>query len=305
MSSNMQEHSDLPPKSGQDESSLAKPKLNMKLSVQDQARIKKIINIPTGRLFPRCPGKALRKVSVMMKKGDDTHRDSHHLCEKCRCEHTAGYGTRGDFYGLGEQTGHFGVGYCYYHEKELGPVRAHEFAVQHLKAIQSVGDKMSTATQFEEVAKLEAKEVEKYNEMRRGLDLVITTLKEFESIVSNKGLTEYVSGPRGEGAQLADASDVTRMDLALRIAKTLTGIKLDEFRMRADEYIHIDELAVRLPKMIELGKRLFAKERELIVNYKEGERNPLEYIESEWKEGMKGIWQDAGRKHAVQENRPE
>lgn len=163
-----------------------------------------------------------------------------------------------------------------------------------MEAFKAFGHNMQSGNQYEALAVQQAVEVEKYNEIRRGMDLVINTLKDFEKKVADKDnpLAEYVMGPKGTGATLKTASDVTRMDLALRIAKTLSGIKMDDFKLSANDYMHVDELTVRAPKMIMLGKRMFAKLRDLLLKYKEGERNPLEQIEEEYRIGMKDIWSD-------------
>jgi hypothetical protein len=238
------------------------------LSESDKAKIKKILGLTSNAPFPRCMGKK----------------------NNCKC--TAGEGTRGDFYGLGEHTGNFGVGWCWHHQKYKGAKTCHEKAIEHMQALQAFGVHNMDGKVFERLAVVKAKEVEEANEINKGIALVLKTMEDFKALVESKELNEYVSGGK-DGAYLAPASQSTRIDLALRIAKTLTSIKLDQFKMAADDYMHVSELTIRLPREITLAKRMFAKLVELKANYKDGERSPLEQIEEEYLLGMKEIWKDA------------
>ena len=233
-------------------------------------RIKRILGISIQQPFPRCPGQG-------------------NTCKK-----VAGTGTHGDFYGLGLDTGHYGIGLCNTHEGRTCLEKSWQQARNHMEAFKSYGHHVQGVDEFVALSEQKAVEVYKYNEIRRGMDLVISTLKEFESKVTNENnpLTEYVTGPKGTGSSLEPASDVTRMDLALRIAKTLSGIKMDDFKLSAHDYMHVDELTLRIPKEIAHGKRMFAKLRDLLFKYKDGERNPIEQIEEEYINGLKEVWSD-------------
>lgn len=204
-------------------------------------------------------------------------------------------GTWGDFYGMGEHTGHLGVGLCFYHERGMSKSQAWESAKKNFEAIRTFGDNMTTGKEYEALTKLQAKEIEKYNDIQKGMDLVLDTLAEFKKKVASNDekVTEWVSGAKGEGSVLVDASDVTRMDLALRIAKTITGIKKDEFQMSADDYLHVTEITPRLAKMMMLGDRMFDKLIALKDNFVAGNRDPKEQIKEEFLNSMKDIWKDA------------
>lgn len=255
--------------SGEISESLKKARARNRITEKIRVQIKRILNIGLHHSFPKCPGK------------------------KNRCKHTAGHGTSGDFYGLGD-TGHFGVGYCYYHEVQFTEEKKLEVARRQMEAMRAFGMHNIPPNEYEELAKVQASEIKKYNEIQRGLDLVIKTLKEFESKVANKDepLTEYISGGK-EGAVLATASDVTRMDLACRLSKCLASIKLDEFKMAQDSYVHESEIISRLPQEMALTKRMFSKLVELKANFKEGNRDPVEEVYDEYRNGMKAIWKDA------------
>ncbi len=161
-----------------------------------------------------------------------------------------------------------------------------------MEQFRAFGNKTRDGNGYELLVKEQAKEIEKYGEIQRGMDLVISTIREFESRVKEKEkpLMEYVSGAKGEGSKLVPASDVTRMDLGLRIASVLSKLKMDEFRLSSNEYIHVDEVILRIPKIMDLAKRMFAKERDLLLKHKEGDRNVEEQINEEFKNGLKEIF---------------
>lgn len=260
-----------------------------KLSHAVKNKIRRILMLGETRKFPRCPAKSGLFLNKQAAKGDFSHHVHDHICEQCRCGNTAGRGTSGDFYGIGMDTGHFGVGYCAYHEKRLSKERAERIAREHVQFMQSYGDAAITADQFDKLSRTEASEVAKYNEMQRGIDLVLRTLREYEDRAKTGVFNEYVQG------QLLPASDKSKIETAINLAKAIASIKKDEFRMDANSYIHVDQLKERMPKMIDLVKNLFAKERELVIGHKEGGRDPIEQVTEEWLKGLKEIWSDAKR----------
>jgi len=76
------------------------------------ASIKQLLNIRHDQPFMRCKGKLMSRVHRLEKQGDFSHSGNDHRCEICACTRVAGQGTKGDFYGLGPSTGHYGVGWC-------------------------------------------------------------------------------------------------------------------------------------------------------------------------------------------------
>ena len=74
--------------------------------------IRQILNIPSLRPFMRCRGKNRKFIQRCEARGDSSHSGKKHWCDECQCRRKAGRGTKGNFYGLGPETGHLGVGYC-------------------------------------------------------------------------------------------------------------------------------------------------------------------------------------------------
>jgi hypothetical protein len=217
--------------------------------------------------------------------GDHSHSKSEHICSKCQCRHTAGYGTHGDLYGLGFDTGHYGTGMCFLHEDGLGKKRAQKFWIRHMEAIRTVGYEYEAPEVIKANMELEAHESQGLIKARKELSLIQDTLDDFRTRVSEENLKTYVNG------KLVAASDVDRMTLAIKLAEAISKLDLNHLKMDADNYLHIDELRVRLPQMRDLGVRCFGRVRELMVENKPGD--PVEIVTEEWLSGLLKIWQKA------------
>lgn len=131
-----------------------------------KTQIRQILRLRSEARFPRCKGQSKRKVLDFEKKGDYSHsgwlkgtagykpgykapgvhkhkqKPDCDFCEKCRCHSKAGSGTRGDFYGLGPETGTLGVGFCRscLIGHEIDPRVALQIARRDANALQLYGD---------------------------------------------------------------------------------------------------------------------------------------------------------------------
>jgi len=97
---------------------------------RQEMAIKRALNMLSGAKFPKCKYKDYRKAEALDREAGFTleqirakegfHTKNKHVCSECRCQHTAGYGTRGNWYwargydDLGE-VGHYGIGPCHRH----------------------------------------------------------------------------------------------------------------------------------------------------------------------------------------------
>jgi len=262
-----------------------------RLRASEVREIKKILCMPMTQPFFRCPLRCKERGKEM----GPPHNKQGHVCWECRCRNAAGLGSTGDFYGLGDHTGHLGLGYCWKHAKKMWGDKWREknweFASKQMRLIQSMGDDVIRGKGYEEYLVEEAKQAKSNNEARQGLEMVVKTLKEFENAVKDgRGLQKYVNGA------LVNADSVTRMQLGLKIADTLSSLVKDQIIITSDQYIHIDELKTRLPQQLALGKRLFMKLKESLLAHHEPStvsKDPLQDIDSEYQNGMKEIWRDA------------
>ena len=69
-------------------------------------RAKKALGLQRWQKLPRCGHKIKSKVKRFEDAGDFSHSAKDHYCPECTCQMTAGSGTD-----------HFGVGWCYRHER--------------------------------------------------------------------------------------------------------------------------------------------------------------------------------------------
>ena len=287
--------------------------------------IKRIMFWPRDKRFPRCPAKNKSFVRAREAEQDFSHSDRDHICDECRCKKRAGQGTKGDFYGLGIETGHVGLGWCADHDITRSDTKILELCDDQLRKIQQVGDlqmdSLAHRKNVEEDAKLAAMSLR----ARQDLELVVDTLTEFkrdlnvedreeseavpvlrdilfrlnqmkddddssdikkeiiDAILERTCLTEMSQG------RPVPMTDATKIKLKLDIAKTLSKVKLDHFKLDSSSYLHYDELKIRMPKMLTLADNLFEELKVMVMNLEE---NSVEQIREKWNKGCASIWCD-------------
>ncbi len=260
---------------------------------EDKKKIRIILNLANDRTFPRCPGKSKAKLRKFRENSDYSHDDKTHICDECRCEKTAGEGTGGDFYNIGRMTGHYGIGFCVNHECRGWSVeQSQENARVQLELIRS-GVVTNDADVVYEGMRKQKQEAVQAARVRKDIELVVHTLEEFKDKITNKDdMTEYISGGRS-GAYLAKMSDHTRMKLALEIAKTLAKMNLDYFKIDKDHFLHVDEIKIRIPRMIDHVRLCLVYMKELMAKYNPGDSDPAVLTMEKIIVGFREIWSDA------------
>jgi hypothetical protein len=192
----------------------------------------------------------------------------------------AGFGTTGDFYGLGP-TGHVGVGFCRYHERGRRKAKAEQYAINHMKSLQNLGKAERSQEVVRQMIYEDAVSANERNKIREDVALVRDTLEEFKRICDSGKLTARNKG------EIVEASDVERIELALKIANTIKGIKFSEFQISQKDVLPYDELAVRIPLIIKITERAMERLMERLVA---GEADALATTQKEWFEDFKGVW---------------
>jgi len=243
--------------------------------------VRRILYWPRDKAFARCPGKNKKFLAEREAEGDYSHSDKQHLCDDCRCKKRAGQGTRGDFYGLGIETGHIGVGYCYYHEQRMPTAQVLKVADAQMRRIQKVGHLEMDKLTYTNTVKEDARLAQLSLRAKQDLELVVDTLNDFKEALNTTGMNELAGG------KLVDMSDATRIKLQLDIAKTLSKIKLDHFKLDSNSYLHYDELKIRIPQMMNLASNLFEELREMVMT---NEENAVERVGEKWTKGLSEIW---------------
>lgn len=239
-------------------------------------KIKRILCMGRYAKFLRCPAKNYRTVKAFEAKGDLSHSKAKHVCRECRCTNVAGSRTKGDFYGLGEHTGHYGVGFCYKHHRGRYAAKAPEFALNQMKALQQYGRCADPDGDYRQVVKYQAEEAEENKNIRDGLKLVQDTIAEFrEKCTNGTSLTEKC------GKDVIKITDKSRMELATKLAYALSHLEIDRFKLEANSYVHIDEIRIRLRQMLSLANRFMHSE--------DDRKKFLEEFKNIWTSARQGI----------------
>lgn len=155
-----------------------------KISKAEYDSIRRCLFIPKDHPFPRCPAKNQAFVKRCEEKGDYTHSGTmaHHICEECRCKHVAGWGTKGDWYGLGEHTGHYGAGFCSIHESGRRKAKCDELAVHQIRDMQRAGFAYESGNVYLARIQEEAEEAQEHIELGGELALLRSIIQELEAM---------------------------------------------------------------------------------------------------------------------------
>jgi len=281
-----------------------------KASTAQRNQIKVILNMPKDRPFNRCRGKSWRKLKALAAKGDKTHHGKDHApCEVCRCDNAAGSHTKGDFYGLGPETGTLGVGLCMFCLLSDGMHiwDAYSMAKHEVEMMQKYGSVRDDTEYALAVAKQEAVAARETVKVRQEMQLVQDALADFKRQLSEtdreKKPTEYIAGAA------VPMSDKTRYDLMLRIANTISRLNLDAYRLDAAKFVPIeavliaaDELRATWQNSVRMAEQL-ATQKAVTGACDAGEEQVSEYVmrvaNQEWQAVWARVQKQCGRKAAT------
>jgi len=211
--------------------------------------VKGFLGLPPRAKLPRCPAKDQAKVKALRAKGDYSHSELNHVpCDLCRCTNPAGYGTTGDFYGIGIDSGHIGVGFCAKHEKKRDPKICKDVAQGSVRAMQSYANANLTAKEYRNLVQQEAGVATANQEMGEAMEFVRETLTKFQQMLQDEETMYEGSGKNGDPIPM---SDKTRIELSCKLAKTVSDISKDKFTVNSNLFVHIDDIKAKLPQIIE------------------------------------------------------
>jgi len=171
-----------------------KPKLN-KPSANQMRRIRTLLYLPKRHPFARCQGRVKKRIREFEARGDFSHSGANHVCDECRCHNRAGQGTLGNFYGLGPETGHRGVGWCYQCEMAHRSGKALGFAIQQFEAIQKYGSNAMSSSQYQVTTEKEAQLAELNIRAREDMQLAVDTLEQFKKDLDQEKKDEVATLP--------------------------------------------------------------------------------------------------------------
>ena len=287
---------------------------------QDQrTTIRKILGMRKDQRFNRCRGQSMKKVLAFEKQGDFSHsgymvytrgykprskngtpkkKPPCGFCELCRCERVAGQGTKGDFYGVGPETGMLGVGFCRFciNSHKMHPKIILLNARREVKVMQQYGDvSMDKEFALQEM-RAETQMADQRVKAREELDLVCDLLHDLtKELVEDKKPQQYINGGKEVGYVLEDVDDVTLLKMRLDSAKLLSQLRLNDLVLDRKKFLPVDNV-MQAAKLIEQAvQNAIATTKEMAVKQTLGEETgsdrPIEdYVWDLFAEEWLKIW---------------
>jgi len=230
------------------------------------------------------------------------------------------------------EVGHYGVGFCGKHEymvKGYG-IDTLDFARKHREALQGAGklskhDPKLVAKHNAEVSKRQLKLVQNMEKVQEKLEEFIdymNSTKKFEDRVIAAGVDEMNERfddfdfnehrdrkkfkqelsdlimsashlTESAGGRIIPMTDKTKIDALRNLAKDVSKLNLDEYRMGKDSYVHVDEVRQRVPRMLTIFEQTIRKIYEFHLGYDQEKDNFKEFLDDltqEWIQSNVDMW---------------
>lgn len=225
--------------------------------------IRRMLNMRAGAQFNRCRGRSKRKREAFEAKGNFMHSESGHVCSECRCGRKCGEGTKGDFYGLGVETGTLGVGYCAncLRSNKIRARDAIQIARREVEMMQKYGEVRDDKEYAIQETQAEIEVAEQRTKLLKEMQLVEDSLEEFKKLVDdpNSNPTEMANGTS------VPMADKTRFMLSLEFAKTIAKLRESALKTDPTDTIKYDHLLLLIPELQKAVMRAVRLTEELTV----------------------------------------
>ena len=283
-------------------------------------QIRRILMMRRDKSFNRCRGQSKKKVLAFEQQGDYTHsgwiygthgyqpatnnrrkrKPQCDFCEKCRCNNVAGYGTKGDFYGLGPETGTYGVGFCTFCNEShlIRPKIVLLHARREVEYMQKYGEASMDSEYALKEIKAETDLAKRRNDMRQEMDVAYHALQELtQELVTKKRPQQRVFAGKESGYVLEEVDDVTLLDMREKAVRMLDKLRLSDLKLDRTKFLQVDHV-MQASKEIELAVRdAIDQVRELSVKQTLGEdietdRPVTEFVWDVFAERWAKIWLD-------------
>ncbi len=300
------------------------------VSASQQAYIRRLLGLPSRGKFPRCVAKVKAVVARCEANGDYSHSSKRHICSVCRCKKIAGLGTKGNFYAIGTNTGHYGCGRCNDHE-HMGNFTQTAYLIiarNHADALKLDGDKMVSYEEYRLLASEESLTASRREAARQDFDIMVGALDELKEnlvpetelkavqalnrvaealetvkVVDPEQLTEIQALLESKmlertnlteyvNSKLVPFSSKTKLELTAKLATAFSRLKLNEFKVDAASYIHRDEFLRIYDQYLPVFERSLHLFREKLSSHKEGEPEPIEVVKEFFIKEHKQLWEN-------------
>lgn len=230
----------------------------------DVTKAKHGLNIPPTEKLPRCMARSKGKVYNFERDGDFSHSEKGHVCDACRCNYKAGFGTD-----------HLGMGYCIVHENsDEYKSRAPQIAEAHKVAIrQGYPDRAYVYAQSDPkgyIAKIRADAAEAggMTSLREEmLQIRYQTQKILESFEDpdtfkvrvKKVTTEYDNGKvisKKEKFIMVPADDKEKTDRLVKLMSVLSKMSVDNLKLTEDDVVTHGQVKIWAAATVALVQRM-------------------------------------------------
>ena len=212
--------------------------------------------------LPRCQAKSVVKAKKLDKQlGYEFHTKASHVCDECRCNFRAGYGTE-----------HLGFGLCLTHEhsKEYGMEKAHEIAEAHKTAIQQ-GHLEGHNWQYEvegrngfvEAVRRQAEDCKGIISLQEELLLLRSEIDRLVSSFQEKGVfterVKVVSGAgeyREERFEFMEVDDVTKVKCLTQLVNSVSKLSVDNLKITDDDVVSKAQFILFGKGVLSLAERM-------------------------------------------------
>lgn len=278
------------------------------LTEAQKKAIRGMLNMRKNQPFNRCRGKSHIKLNKLKKAGDLSHVDkSHFPCELCRCDNVGGSRTKGDFYGLGVETGMYGVGYCAtcIEWGHIMPNTALQVARRDVEMMRTYGSANNDTEYALKVQEEEAALAKQRIKAREEFDLVRSELAKLAKELEEGERPEvYVNGGKEAGMILQPVDDVTLFKMRMQAAEVLSKLRIDDLKLSADQYIHVDYIKAAAQECQQAVREAISKTQEMVIAKEHGSEletdKPIEdYVWDIFAGRWVTIWQRAAARAGI------
>lgn len=197
----------------------------------EKTKIKNSLGMEANEPFLRCRGKVHAKVKLFEKRGDFTHSGTqkNHVCNLCRCERVAGWGTT-----------HYGVGYCYYHDIDAARpmAKAQTIALRQGYPLDPIKYKSDSA--YIEDIRRQAEASGNVISLRDDLVLLRTHIQEFEQFWREADPAKQLRMKTAHGA--APMTDDVKVSCLTKLTNSISRLSRDQYVITEQDYVAIDEV---------------------------------------------------------------
>jgi len=254
---------------------VANEPLNRGVTERERDTIRKYLGMNRRMSMPKCRYRVFKKAVKLdlalgftrdqMKANLGLHTRKLHVCSECRCQYTAGLGTRGWWYwpkdnidGLLE-VGHYGVGPCWNHGPHnresfngIGLKNYREMILKEMEIARNVGVSPQAGGQFVIEVTEDADSALVRNEMREALSKtggIMDGLLSELSLLSHAGVEPL--NEQGKANPKFDLKDTLAIaNTSIKIQKQMADIAKMEFDTSKGDYCHRDTLTVMIKRFM-------------------------------------------------------